>query len=33
MVEKGWLERRVSKHFEYRITEAGRAAFRAHLPA
>jgi DNA-binding PadR family transcriptional regulator len=32
MVDKGWIERRVSKHFEYRITDAGREAFRARLP-
>jgi DNA-binding PadR family transcriptional regulator len=32
MVEKGWLERRVAKHFEYRITEAGREAFHSPLP-
>jgi len=32
MVEKGWIEKRASLHFEYRITDAGREAFRAPLP-
>jgi DNA-binding PadR family transcriptional regulator len=32
MVEKGWIERRMSKHIEFRITDAGRTAFRARLP-
>jgi len=32
MVDKGWIEGRVSRHPEYRITDAGRAAFRAPLP-
>jgi DNA-binding PadR family transcriptional regulator len=32
MIEKGWIELRVSKHFEYRITDAGREAFHAPLP-
>jgi DNA-binding PadR family transcriptional regulator len=32
MVEKGWIQRRVTKHFEYRITDAGREAFHAPLP-
>ena len=32
MVDKGWLERRVARHFEYRITDAGRAAFKQRVP-
>ena len=32
MVDKGWLERRVARHFEYRITDAGREAFRQPMP-
>ena len=32
MITKDWIERRVSKHFEYRIADAGRQAFRARLP-
>ncbi len=32
MVSKGWIERRVTTRFEYRITDAGREAFRQRLP-
>ena len=32
MVSKGWMEHRVSTRVEYRITEAGREAFRQRLP-
>ena len=32
MVGKGWVEPRRSGSVEYRITDAGRAAFRARLP-
>ena len=32
MVRKGWVERRRLGLLEFRITDAGRAAFRARLP-
>jgi hypothetical protein len=32
MIGKGWVEPRRSGSVEYRITDAGRAAFRARLP-
>lgn len=32
MTEKAWIERRRSAQLEYKITDAGRVAFRAQLP-
>ena len=32
MVSKGWIERRVTTRFEYKITDLGREAFRQRLP-
>lgn len=32
MVSKGWIERRTASQFEYKITDAGREAFRQRLP-
>ena len=32
MVSKGWIERRATAQSEYKITDAGRKAFRARLP-
>ena len=33
MVEKGWIEKRVTQKVEFKITAAGRQAFHDRLPA